>query len=192
MTGERKPWQQQVGESSKLYRYFCAYMNAMPGERSCPKVAKRLGLSAVTLTKASQKYGWQARVGAWDQEIARRMAASTEDAVVEMRKRHIQIGVGLQTAGVKELQALVNKVNAAAAGAQALAIKEGRDPSLAFHEPVLSPLDTLRLLQSGIEIERLTRGLVTARVADGDDDAGLEKLTLEELKTLKALKAKLA
>lgn len=186
---ELKPWHQQPGEDAKSYRYFCAYLDQM-GRRAIARLAQKLNVARNTLEKRSAKFKWVERCEEWDKHVLKKLADMAEADVVEMRERHIQVGVGFQTAVVRELQALVNKINKAADDARARAIAEGRDPNKAFHEPVLSPTDLVRLSQHGVELERLTRGLVTSR-AETVTETDLSALTLEELKVFKELTLKI-
>lgn len=191
-----KPWEQQDGESPVAFRAFCTYMNLLPTKRSLAHAAEVLGRSVHSVEALSKKYKWSIRLTAWEAHLNQRIADAQVDAVAKMRERHIQIGVGFQTAVVKELKALVNKIERAAEDARDRAIKEGRDPEKAHHEPVLTPAELVKLSQHGVELERLTRGLATmhasVNAAPDSFDEARGKLTLEELKILRELQSKLS
>ena len=179
-----KPWEMQEKEPVEAFRFFCFYRDMQ--RRSVLLVSKTFGQrSPRKLERLSSKYDWKARARAWDIEIDRRVREAQVGELADMRKRHINLGVGMQTAVVKELQALVAKIEKADKAAKLL------DP-LGHHEPLLTVSDIIRLSQHGTQLERLSRGEPTDHtVVETPGEASLAALSVPELRALKALKAKL-
>ncbi len=103
------PWERQEDESPKSWEAFRAYRDMGPGRRSLRKLPELIGRVPnykPVLDRWSVKYKWQDRVRAWDdyQDKVGRDAALKE--LEEMKKRHIQQAVGLQTKALMRLQKL--------------------------------------------------------------------------------------
>lgn len=179
-----KPWEMQDGEPVVAFRFFAFYRDMQ--RRSVNMAAKAFGQkSPRRLEKLSAKHDWVNRARAWDVEIDRRVREAQVGELADMRKRHINLGVGMQTAAVKELQALVAKIEKASKAALLL------DPK-GHHEPLLTVSDLIRLSQHGTQLERLSRGEPTDHsVVETSEATGLAALSTADLKALKALKAKL-
>lgn len=194
--GMKKPaalWEQQEGEPAKLYGQFVLYRDSI--QRSLGKLSKYMGLKSTrALEHTCARWQWVKRAEAWDRELDVRSRQSQTDALVSMRSRHVQLGIGMQTAAVKELQALVHKIETASQEAKAKAAREGRDPEKVHHEPVLTVNEVIRLAEQGTQLERLSRGQPTSidETRGAPPDPGLSVLSVEELKQIKALKAKMA
>lgn len=183
-TAPPKPWEMQEDETVNEFRYFVFYRDMQ--RRSIMVCSKAFGhANARKMEKISQKCSWQARCRAWDVELDRRVRDCNTKDIADMRKRHINLGLGMQTAVAKELRALVAKIERAAADAKAA----GRE----FHEPVLSVADILRLSQHGTQLERLSRGEHTDHIKTegAQEDDALKALSVAELKALAAMKQKL-
>jgi len=182
-----KPWEQQPEEPSKAYQQFVLYRDMM--HRSLAKLATLQGRKSVrSCEKLSHKYQWRNRVLAWDKEQDRRLRALQTSDIEEMNSRHVRLGIGMQSAVVKELQSLVNRVDEAAKAATKKAVEEGLDPAKAHHAPVLTVNELIRLSEHGINLERLARGEPTEKIDTGKGEGkDLSVLSLRDLKELRRL-----
>ena len=182
--GKPQPWAMKPDETLGGFHYFCFYRDMQ--RRSIAKLAEVFGMNRRTLERTSQRFGWRDRVRAWDVELDRRVRDLQATDIADMKKRHINLGVGMQTAAVKELQALVAKIEKADREAKK------KDPK-GHHEPLLSVPDIIRLSQHGTQLERLSRGEPTDHVrTDTPDDSDLSMLSIKELKLLKTIKNKIS
>ena len=178
-----KPWEMQEGESLNDFHFFRFYRDMQ--RRSVRKASQVFGhKTSRVFERLSSKQNWPDRARAWDVELDRRVRDLQTADIADMRKRHINIGIGMQTAVVKELQAHVQQIE----DAHALAVAAGKK----HHIPLLSVSDIIRLSQHGTQLERLSRGEPTDHTkVDMPEEADLSMLTAKELKALKILKAKL-
>lgn len=178
---KNEPWHKQKGETACAYRYFTLYKD-MHG-RSISRLAKLLGRSARGLEKYSSNYNWKERAAAWDRELDNRLLDKRSDDIEAMRQRHVQLGLGMQTAVAKELKAWVHKVELANAKAKA--------KGLEHHDPVLSVNELIRISEHGINLERISRGEPTGHVKV-NEEVDLSALSVEELKQFRKLKKKMS
>lgn len=183
--GEPTPWDKRYKESMRHWRYFMVYRDMWP--RSLSTVAKKVGCGASNIEKLSSRWHWVERAKAWDASLAIQVARRVDDMAVNdleaMKRRHIQMGLGMQTATALELNAWVEKIKEAVA----LAKEEGR----LYHKPILTIGELIRLAQEGVSIERLNRDLPTDVTRTETEDAGLGNLDIQDLKELKKLKNKM-
>jgi hypothetical protein len=189
-----KPWEKHPAEKIHHWRWFIVYRDMLP--RSIAGAARKCEKSPSTFEKLSRRWDWRGRCEAWDEQIAvqisRQIDEMQSEAIEAMRRRHIQLGLGMQTAAAKELQAWVAKIEKLAQEAKKKAIEEGRDPATAWHDPILTVGELIRLAQEGTAIERLNRGEPTAHTkVETDDNEGLANLSLAETRELKRLKDKM-
>lgn len=103
------PWERQEEESPKSFEAFRAYRDMGAGKRSLRKLPELIGRVPdykSVVERWSIKYNWVERCRAWDdyQDKVGREAALKE--LEEMKKRHIQQAVGLQTKALMRLQKL--------------------------------------------------------------------------------------
>jgi hypothetical protein len=91
-----KAWEQQEGESSQAFEAFSMYLE-MGADRSCAKVASRLGKSTQLMTRWSARDGWAKRALAWDRHIARQTNEEILVGTAQMRKRIIAQAQDLQS-----------------------------------------------------------------------------------------------
>jgi hypothetical protein len=140
-----KPWELQEGEDLQNFRYFCFYRDMQ--RRAIRIVAKTFNhKSQRAMERVASQNKWAERARAWDIEMDRRVRDIATQDRADMLKRHINLGVGMQTAAVKDLKALIHKIEAAAAQAEA----EGKP----FHEPVLRVDQMIALGKFGTYLER--------------------------------------
>lgn len=138
-----KPWERQDGETEKAFSAFKAYLEME--DRNVTSLAKRLSKSRQLLVNWKQKYSWQERCIAWDkslQEIEYKTAVKERK---KMAKRHIAIAMSMQAKAVEALQKIdVSKLNAS---------------------------EIIRLFDTAVKIERLSRGEATFINSSKNDDS---------------------
>ena len=185
---DSKPWERQPGEPIRAFRYFTLYRDMQM--RSLAKLARAMGRRNPSLfEKYSKQWQWPARCEAWDEELDSILRSKTVDELCNMRERHVNLALGMQTAVVKELKALVRRVEAAEEKARQDAIARGQDPDRAVRKPVLKVNEMIRLSEHGVSLERLSRGEPTAHTRT-ESEVDLSMLSIEEIKTLKKLHSK--
>lgn len=146
---------------------------------------RRLYQTPGAWSRNAEKWRWRERADAWDVEQQRKTFAENVERYERMRRRHAEIGRGMQTAATHGLRHLVTRAEA--------------DPK------ALEPSEVRLLAQAGIDVERTAEGLPTqmvqlmvdlmemdeeqlaeyesrlaARVRDGSDGDGDEKSQTEE------------
>lgn len=173
----RAPWEKRPEETEPAWSAFQAYretgshIGETPGRRSVRGVCKRLGGSLKVWYEWSRVHKWKGRARAYDAHLDRVALESTEKAIREMHRRHVKLSLRLQDIAGVELAKLADEARAKA--------KRLGD---------LRPVELARIAETGVKLERLTRGESTENVAGSGLD--LSKLSLTELKTLKALREK--
>ena len=114
-------------------------------DRNVTSLAKRLSKSRQLLVNWKQKYNWQERCIAWDkslQEIEYKTAVKERK---KMAKRHIAIAMSMQAKAVEALKQIdVSKLNAN---------------------------EIIRLYDTSVKIERLSRGEATFINSSKNDDS---------------------
>jgi hypothetical protein len=154
-------WERMPGESSRAYARFCAYRDLGPG-RSLMKL-RRLhagedGWSRSALEQACQRWHWQARAAAWDDEQDRAQRQAQLEAIREMAERQARDGADMQRL---------------ARGAMAQWVKPDPDTGQLVLTAKLRPSEVTNLLKVGVDIERTARGEPTVvteeRIRQGDD-----------------------
>ena len=138
-----RPWERQDGETEKAFSAFKAYLEME--DRNICQLAKRLAKSRQLVDKWKQKYNWQERCIAWDkslQEIEYKTAVKERK---KMAKRHIAIAMSMQAKAIEALQKIdVSKLNAN---------------------------EIIRLFDTSVKIERLSRGEATFINSSKNDDS---------------------
>ena len=147
------PWDRKAGEPMLWYSRFDEFYREAGPERSLlgaykawraekGEIKRKATSASSPWERAFKQWKWRERAEAWDhyQQVRRMQAEQTE--IDAMNKRHLQIAVGLQSAGGRSLQKLAE------------ALKDDPDMRLKDGE--------IRLfLSQGIDLERTTRGLPT-------------------------------
>lgn len=165
-----KPYERLKGESVQAFSHFVVYRD-MGLQRSQRKTAAQVKINEHTISLHATKWKWQDRALMWDRMIDARSRKAQLDAVEQMQKRHIAMSQGLQNLTARELQKLIDK-------------------SQTTKKPILKPEQLARLMQLGMDSERLSRGEPTEIVAE-PEAADLSNFTLKDLRSLKRLKDKL-
>jgi hypothetical protein len=154
-------WERMPGESSKVYGKFCAYRDLGPG-RSLVKL-RRLhvgeeGWSRSALEEACQRWHWQSRAAAWDDEQDRARRQAQLEAIREMAERQARDGADMQRL---------------AKGAMSEWVKPDPQTGQLKLAAKLRPNEVTNLFRVGVDIERTARGEPTVvteeRTRTGDD-----------------------
>ena len=137
-----RPWERQDGETEKAFSAFKAYLEME--DRNVTSLAKRLSKSRQLLVKWKQKYNWQERCIAWDKSLQEIEYKTTVKERKKMAKRHIAIAMSMQAKAVEALKQIdVSK---------------------------LTPGEIIRLFDTSVKIERLSRGEATFINSNKDDN----------------------
>ncbi len=133
-----KPWERQPNETSESFHAFAIYRD-LGHKRSMPQVAKAMdknpcykGGYTRTLQHMSRKWNWVERTRAWDDYQDRMVREAAVKELEDMRRRHIQQAVALQTKALERLRSM--------------------DP----HE--LTGTNVIQFIQEAVKIERMARG----------------------------------
>jgi len=139
-------WQRQPGESSKAFGKFCEFRD-LGVERSLAKLRRNHpeeeGWSRSVIAELSERWHWQSRARAWDDEQDRVRRLAQMEAVTEMAERQAKDGLDMQRL---------------ARGAMAKWVKPDPESGQLVLATTLSPTEVVRLYRTGFEIERLARG----------------------------------
>ncbi len=165
----KSSWDQQANESSLSFERFTHYRD-MGAERSLRKLAKDLDLNPSTLAEISAKHDWQERVKAFDAYIDK---ASQHNQIVQvkaMKRRQILLALKAQKVAAKGLKKLLRNLD---------------------EEKIeqLRPEGISKILDIGCRLERLNRD-EPERSVEVVKQQDFERLTLEEIETLRILHAK--
>lgn len=100
------PWEQQPGETAKMYEAFQAYlfMKTDDSDRSLRKVAHDLNKSLTHIGNISKKNNWVERVEAWDSYQLKLAHQDQLKEIKKMRKRHATIATTMLTKVTKKMQ----------------------------------------------------------------------------------------
>ena len=144
-----EPWERQPGESIRAFAHFRAYRDLGPG-RSHAKVGQSAGVSTQRIDELGRKWGWQARVRAWEAEQDRARRAAQLEEIRAMGERQAREAAAIQEVCLAPVRAFLERARAGAAA----------DPLAG-----LSPPELLRLLPRvasawsvAMKAERLARG----------------------------------
>ncbi|KKN75961.1 hypothetical protein LCGC14_0375180 [marine sediment metagenome] len=174
-----RPWERRPTDTDQMWDGFVRYrdMGSMfgerPGRRSLRLVAEAAGIQLSQAAVWSTEHGWKERCTLYDMHLDSLALETTEKTIREMNKRHARSAMMLQRFAGTEIGKLAAKA-------------EERT-----HDPVddAKPADVSRIMETGIKLERLSRGEATERT-ENSDGLDLSKLDVEELKELKRLKEK--
>jgi hypothetical protein len=163
---EKTAWDRQPHETSRSYELFCAYRD-MGIERSLSKARNSASAmpSLARLKQVCKRWNWVERCRAYDDYLEREDRLQQEKERREMRKRHAKVGVLAQSIAIEGLKNLLAKV-------------QGGDQAVA-------PTDLTRLLDTGVKVERLSRGEPTDSHELSGAGGGPVKLDL--IQTLKRI-----
>lgn len=126
-------WEQRERESDPAYQAFLLYRDQKKGARSITKAASELDKSRALIGRWSSDWTWQARVAAWDEHLQSAADEAQLQATRQMNARHAANGIAMQNKAMERLMGL--------------------------DVAELTPEQLLRLIESGITIERGARGI---------------------------------
>jgi hypothetical protein len=170
---EVKAWERQDGEPDAAYDAFKGYVFQAPPRRLIHTSVK---LRTSEVSALFNEWRWAERALAYDRHVAS-IALEEREALLREDERdrtaaHLRMLKGVQQVINREIAKLVRDT----------------EKSEAFGTVKVSDLN--KLLNTAITLERLVHGESTANVAAVD--ASLERLTLDELRELQRLQAKLS
>lgn len=171
MADDVKPWERQVGEPEQAYDAFKQYCFHI---RRIAYASVKYG--AAELQALAHEWRWQERALEWDRHIERVRTAEREAFIRNDEKERLAKWMAaLETAG-----ALVD-----------------REMTKLLHESqksqmsgLIKPSDLNKLMVTWITMQRLVHGESTENV--DVKDARLERLSLDELKELQRIHAKMS
>ena len=99
------PWERQKGESEKAFEAFSVYRD-MGEKRTIVAVCKRLEKSRTLIDRWKDRWEWQERVRAYDNDLEREARAKAIKDRKDMTARHIGIAMQLQKKALEALQGL--------------------------------------------------------------------------------------
>jgi hypothetical protein len=137
-------WERQPFDGSRTYLYFCVYRDMDPLERSIKKTAEETKRSLGMLWNISSRWDWAKRAEAYDLHMQRLKLAAYEQARIEMAERQAKEGMTLQSVAMGGIRDLIDERGQVKAN--------------------LTPTEIVRLLETGVRIERLARGESTENV----------------------------
>lgn len=163
MATKRKPrpepehsWERQPEEGSKAFDAFVIYRNAGP-HRSQLKVSAEQGVNRNLVNRWSVEHDWVTRAEDYDDHLDKLAREAAEAEVVEMRKRHAQLGMSLMGAAALELNKLIEEARELLLGPDGRPVLDAKgNPKLGKRK--LKPRDIKELADVGARIERLARG----------------------------------
>lgn len=152
----REPWDRQPGESAAAFGQFVIYRD-LGADRSLAKVAQivressgrrgTLGSVTTAVSRLSGRHAWVDRAAAYDVWADRATLAARQRAIAAMEERHVGAGQALVLAGL--------------ARAQGATLSGGKVVEQLEPGAIESWGELARVLELGVKIERLARGLPT-------------------------------
>ncbi len=100
-----KPWDRQKGESEKAYEAFTIYLQ-MGEKRTIIAVCKQLEKSRTLIDRWKERWEWQERVRAYDNDLVKEARSKAIKERKEMTDRHIGIAMQLQKKALEALKDL--------------------------------------------------------------------------------------
>lgn len=168
---EEIKWERRDGETSKAYDAFKYYLNTPASERSLRKCIDRLyphapekgrgGKQSIYRQwgKWSSMWGWQSRVLAWDDHLARAELKAFTEEVEAMGKRHAQVAKMMMSVVIKRVKDM----------------QPGE----------LTPSDIRGWMNDSVRIERLAMGLEESRHGSMPLGIDVAQLSDDELDALR-------
>lgn len=170
---EAKPWERQTGEPELAYEAFKGYCFQTPPRRLKHSSVRH---STSELSALFNEWRWEQRVLEWDRHVERIRVAEREALLKQDEKgRLAKWMTTLETVGELVDREMAKLLNESQKGQMSGLIK---------------PSDLNKLMVSWITMQRLIHGESTENV--DVKDARLEKLSIEELRELQRLNAKMA
>ncbi len=153
-------WERLPDENSEQYGKFCSYRDMAYtddrciNKRSIRKLAVKLGLeTARPLELLSVKFDWQSRCDAYDRHIEHETRAAQEAAIIKMKEDHALLASQM--------------------------IRKATHRLLTMPEDEISTSDLVKLVDTGVKIERLSRGDTTENLGCHIAQKGTVKVTMQ-------------
>lgn len=155
-------WDRRSKESSKAYQALQLYLR-LEDERSVRAVAQELHKSVSLCGRWSRRWDWVSRSADYDSHMAQQAARQRLRERVAMCKRQADYGALATATGVTVIRNILHKLQEAEAAGRPIE---------------LSATEAVRLLEIGVKVERLARGVPDAiteldlqlQFKQGDDD----------------------
>lgn len=135
-------WEPLPGESSRAYSHFVVYRDYGP-QRSLVKAAALADIDIDRMGQLSRQYDWVRRAQDYDLWVDRKRREAYEGEIQAMARRHIAAAQAAQRIALQRLEGdMENEV-------------------VPLNPNAMDAADTARLLELGVKIERMSRGLPT-------------------------------
>ena len=158
-------------DTSLAYSRLLDYASRDAGERKYAALARAWRVSVQTATTTVQRYQFAERVRAWDAHLAaattEAMTKAVDEETRDLVRKHVQMWADVRNVGRKALDRIL--------------LNNGED---------LSPTQALAFLDAAFKAERLLQGAATEHVAVVAKGLDTSALSMDELRTLRALLAK--
>lgn len=133
-------WDRQLSETPSAYQKFCAFRDMVSldnplAKRTLGKFAEQVGVSRNHAKQLSHRHGWTQRCRDYDAHISELIREQNEAEIIKMRKTHASIATQMVVKGARRL--------------------------LSLQDDELNASDVVKLIETGIKIERLSRGEAT-------------------------------
>ena len=102
---DNMPWERRKGESEKAYEAFAVYRD-LGEKRTFTAVAEELHKSCTLIRRWKERWDWQERVRAYDNDLESQARAQAIKDRKDMTNRHIQIAMQLQKKALAALKEL--------------------------------------------------------------------------------------
>lgn len=139
---DKQPWERMSGESAIAYKYFEAYLQMDPTERSMDAVGKKYGVTQKAIEAHGLRHNWTERVKAWEDEQSRIAREQHQKEIIEMSNRHAELA-----------RKMIEKAEAAV---------ENIDPEK------LNPGSLSKIVDVAAKLERISRGDVGEVIEERD------------------------
>ena len=169
---EPKPWARQPDESEENWLAFRAYRDA-GRDRSLAIAGECVGRKGNALKHISRRHKWVERAAAWDAVELRIKRDRVINKLKKVREEHAKASAAMREFGAQEL-ALMRELN------------EGKGRNC------LSAMDAMRLIETGIKLERLSLDEpdTITETRERGTPLDLSNLSVKELRQLKHLQEK--
>lgn len=171
-----RPWLPQPCDTAETYHWFLLYSTALAAPRDVTQL-QRMGcrIPVPKLLQLEETQAWQLRAECYDRHLA------------EIRLQTIERETEtLAQAAARRMQAARSLTMLGAAEVERLAKRASLTPE---HPGSIDPALAVRAVVQGIKAEHLVSGMPTARIEEVDDRA-LDALSVDELRTMRDLQAK--
>lgn len=142
---EPKPWERAVKESHWAYSAFREYLDLPLGDekRTVANLARKIGRPYDYMKRIARINDWNGRAAAWDAYLTNLADKARTDEITKMVRRHAAAGARMTEIGEQWLE----EVDVAE----------------------LAPSDAIKLLKTGVDIERKALGLDGAQAGGGSN-----------------------